>query len=52
MELKIWKRKFSAILHIATFKASEIDKVINDINHSDYGLTFGLHTELMIVLIK
>ena len=34
------------VLHIATFKASEIDKVIHDINHSDYGLTFGLHTRI------
>ena len=37
---------FGPVLHIATFKASEIDKVIHDINHSDYGLTFGLHTRI------
>ena len=40
------KEIFGPVLHIATFKASEIDKVINDINHSDYGLTFGLHTRI------
>ena len=40
------KEIFGPVLHIATFKASEIDKVIHDINHSDYGLTFGLHTRI------
>ena len=40
------KEIFGPVLHIATFKAPEIDKVINDINHSDYGLTFGLHTRI------
>jgi RHH-type proline utilization regulon transcriptional repressor/proline dehydrogenase/delta 1-pyrroline-5-carboxylate dehydrogenase len=37
---------FGPVLHVATFKAAEIDKVINAINASGYGLTFGLHTRI------
>jgi len=37
---------FGPVLHVATFKASELDQVINDINASGYGLTFGLHTRI------
>ncbi|MEO1638902.1 MAG: bifunctional proline dehydrogenase/L-glutamate gamma-semialdehyde dehydrogenase PutA [Pseudomonadota bacterium] len=37
---------FGPVLHIATFKAAEIDRVIADINATGYGLTFGLHTRI------
>ncbi len=37
---------FGPVLHIATFKASELDRVINGINATGYGLTFGLHTRI------
>lgn len=37
---------FGPVLHVATFKADEIDQVIEDINASGYGLTFGLHTRI------
>ena len=37
---------FGPVLHIATFKASEIDKVIAAVNATGYGLTFGLHTRI------
>lgn len=37
---------FGPVLHVATFKAEELDKVIQDINGSGYGLTFGLHTRI------
>lgn len=37
---------FGPVLHIATFAAGEIDKVIGDINATGYGLTFGLHTRI------
>jgi RHH-type proline utilization regulon transcriptional repressor/proline dehydrogenase/delta 1-pyrroline-5-carboxylate dehydrogenase len=37
---------FGPVLHIATFKASEIDKVIAAINATGYGLTFGLHSRI------
>ena len=37
---------FGPVLHIATFKANELDKVIDEINATGYGLTFGLHTRI------
>ncbi len=37
---------FGPVLHVATFKASELDHVIAAINASGYGLTFGLHTRI------
>tara|TARA_R110002126_G_scaffold291724_2_gene455986 strand:+ start:31858 stop:35349 length:3492 start_codon:yes stop_codon:yes gene_type:complete len=37
---------FGPVLHIATFKASEIGRIIKDINTSRFGLTFGLHTRM------
>lgn len=40
------KEVFGPVLHIATFKADEIDQIVDDINSSGYGLTFGLHTRI------
>jgi RHH-type proline utilization regulon transcriptional repressor/proline dehydrogenase/delta 1-pyrroline-5-carboxylate dehydrogenase len=40
------KEIFGPVLHIATFKAGEIDQLVQDINASGYGLTFGLHTRI------
>lgn len=37
---------FGPVLHVATFKAHEIDQILADINASGYGLTFGLHTRI------
>jgi RHH-type proline utilization regulon transcriptional repressor/proline dehydrogenase/delta 1-pyrroline-5-carboxylate dehydrogenase len=37
---------FGPVLHIATFRADQLDKVIADINAAGYGLTFGLHTRI------
>ncbi len=37
---------FGPVLHIATFEADDIDRVISDINARGYGLTFGLHTRI------
>lgn len=37
---------FGPVLHIATFKAAEIDAVIDRINATGYGLTFGLHSRI------
>ncbi|UXU76236.1 bifunctional proline dehydrogenase/L-glutamate gamma-semialdehyde dehydrogenase PutA [Paracoccus sp. SMMA_5_TC] len=37
---------FGPVLHVATFHAGELDKVIADINARGYGLTFGLHTRI------
>ncbi len=37
---------FGPVLHLATFKAHEVDAIVSDINRSGYGLTFGLHTRI------
>ncbi len=37
---------FGPVLHIVTFKAEQIDKVVDAINAKSYGLTFGLHTRV------
>ena len=37
---------FGPVLHVATFRADQLDKVIADINAAGYGLTFGLHTRI------
>jgi RHH-type proline utilization regulon transcriptional repressor/proline dehydrogenase/delta 1-pyrroline-5-carboxylate dehydrogenase len=37
---------FGPVLHVATFKAEELDQVVEAINASGYGLTFGLHTRI------
>ncbi|MEM6940216.1 MAG: bifunctional proline dehydrogenase/L-glutamate gamma-semialdehyde dehydrogenase PutA [Pseudomonadota bacterium] len=37
---------FGPVLHLATFKASALDEVIQAINATGYGLTFGLHTRI------
>jgi RHH-type proline utilization regulon transcriptional repressor/proline dehydrogenase/delta 1-pyrroline-5-carboxylate dehydrogenase len=37
---------FGPVLHIATFKAAEIPRVIAAVNATGYGLTFGLHSRI------
>jgi RHH-type transcriptional regulator, proline utilization regulon repressor / proline dehydrogenase / delta 1-pyrroline-5-carboxylate dehydrogenase len=37
---------FGPVLHVATFKARDIDQVVDAINDRQYGLTFGLHTRI------
>ncbi|WP_299553292.1 bifunctional proline dehydrogenase/L-glutamate gamma-semialdehyde dehydrogenase PutA [uncultured Tateyamaria sp.] len=37
---------FGPVLHIATYKAQALDAVIDAINKTGYGLTFGLHTRI------
>jgi RHH-type proline utilization regulon transcriptional repressor/proline dehydrogenase/delta 1-pyrroline-5-carboxylate dehydrogenase len=37
---------FGPVLHVATFRANQLDKIIADINAAGYGLTFGLHTRI------
>ncbi len=37
---------FGPVLHIATFRATGIDAVIDAVNTTGYGLTFGLHTRI------
>ncbi len=37
---------FGPVLHVASFDAEDIDRVISAINAKGYGLTFGLHTRI------
>ncbi len=37
---------FGPVLHVATFRAHEIDAVIAAVNATGYGLTFGLHSRI------
>ena len=37
---------FGPILHVVRFSALELDKVIADINQTNYGLTFGIHSRI------
>ncbi|ETX28401.1 bifunctional proline dehydrogenase/L-glutamate gamma-semialdehyde dehydrogenase PutA [Roseivivax isoporae] len=37
---------FGPVLHVATFKADQIDRVIDAVNATGYGLTFGLMTRI------
>ena len=43
---EIREEVFGPVLHVATFKARDIDRVIDAINGKGYGLTFGLHTRI------
>lgn len=37
---------FGPVLHVVTFKAQDIDQVIQQINDTGFGLTFGIHTRI------
>jgi len=40
------KEIFGPVLHVARFRAGELDRVIAEINATGYGLTFGLQTRI------
>ncbi|MFT5224382.1 MAG: RHH-type proline utilization regulon transcriptional repressor/proline dehydrogenase [Polaribacter sp.] len=44
--LDMAKEIFGPVMHVATFKANELDTIVDDINTSGYGLTFGMHTRI------
>lgn len=37
---------FGPVLHVIRYKRNDLDRLIDDINATGYGLTFGLHTRL------
>ncbi len=49
---------FGPVLHIIRFKSGELEKIIDDVNSTGYGLTFGVHSrirghvELLISKVK
>ena len=40
------KENFGPVLHVACFRAGELEQVIGQINASGYGLTLGLHSRI------
>lgn len=44
--LELEKEIFGPVLHVVRYSAQELNKVINEINKSGYGLTFGVHTRI------
>ncbi|MCP5222476.1 MAG: trifunctional transcriptional regulator/proline dehydrogenase/L-glutamate gamma-semialdehyde dehydrogenase [Zoogloeaceae bacterium] len=40
------REQFGPILHVMRFKARDIDKVVEQINASGYGLTLGVHSRI------
>ncbi|MDQ2064902.1 bifunctional proline dehydrogenase/L-glutamate gamma-semialdehyde dehydrogenase PutA [Xinfangfangia sp. CPCC 101601] len=40
------KEVFGPVLHVATFKAGEVGALVDRINATGYGLTFGLHSRI------
>ena len=37
---------FGPVLHVATYRSEELDRIVDDINGSGYGLTFGMHSRI------
>ncbi|MFD2206246.1 bifunctional proline dehydrogenase/L-glutamate gamma-semialdehyde dehydrogenase PutA [Kiloniella antarctica] len=40
------KEVFGPVLHVIRYKASELDKIIDQINGSGFGLTLGIHSRI------
>lgn len=40
------KEVFGPVMHVATYKASELDQVVDAINATGFGLTFGMHSRI------
>ena len=37
---------FGPVLHVATYRSDQLDQIVDDINASGYGLTFGMHSRI------
>jgi RHH-type proline utilization regulon transcriptional repressor/proline dehydrogenase/delta 1-pyrroline-5-carboxylate dehydrogenase len=44
--LDLRRENFGPILHVVRYKASELERVIEDINATGFGLTLGLHSRI------
>lgn len=44
--LDLRRENFGPVLHVARFKASDLEQVVSDINATGYGLTLGLHSRI------
>jgi RHH-type proline utilization regulon transcriptional repressor/proline dehydrogenase/delta 1-pyrroline-5-carboxylate dehydrogenase len=43
---QLQREVFGPFLHVIRYKSTELNKVIDDINQSGYGLTFGIHSRI------
>ena len=43
---ELTREVFGPILHIVRFKLADLDQVLDDINSTGYGLTFGMHSRV------
>lgn len=43
---RLTAEEFGPILHVVSYKAAELDKVIADINATGFGLTLGIHSRI------
>jgi RHH-type proline utilization regulon transcriptional repressor/proline dehydrogenase/delta 1-pyrroline-5-carboxylate dehydrogenase len=43
---ELTREVFGPILHIIRYRSNELDKVIQSINNTGYGLTLGIHTRI------
>jgi RHH-type transcriptional regulator, proline utilization regulon repressor / proline dehydrogenase / delta 1-pyrroline-5-carboxylate dehydrogenase len=43
---ELQREVFGPVLHIIRYRRADLDRLIDDINATGYGLTFGLHTRL------
>ena len=42
----VGREVFGPVLHVMRYKREHLDRIIDDINGTGYGLTFGLHTRI------
>jgi RHH-type proline utilization regulon transcriptional repressor/proline dehydrogenase/delta 1-pyrroline-5-carboxylate dehydrogenase len=43
---EVTREVFGPVLHVATFPSGGLDRVIEEVNATGYGLTFGLHSRI------
>ncbi len=43
---RLEREVFGPVFHLVRYKASELDKVIDAVNSTGYGLTFGIHSRI------
>ncbi len=42
----VGREVFGPVLHVLRYRRDDIDRIVDDINATGYGLTFGLHTRI------
>ena len=49
---QLHKEIFGPVLHVVRFEADELDKVIDEVNATGYGLTCGIHSRIDETIMK